>query len=70
MAKHTLKILLCEQRKIFKLRLAILQRPKLCENCSFPQNFHTKNLGEIKAFYAMNGSSYVEYVRIQVFSDL
>ena len=27
-------------------------RPKLCGNCAFPQNFHTRKLGEITAFYA------------------
>ena len=26
-------------------------RPKLCRNCAFPQNFHTKKLGEIKGFW-------------------
>ena len=25
--------------------------PKLCEHCAFPQNFHTRKLGEITAFY-------------------
>ena len=28
-------------------------RPKLCENCAFPQNFHIRKLGEIRAFYAV-----------------
>ena len=28
-------------------------RPKLCGNCVFPQNFHTKKLGEITVFYAV-----------------
>ena len=27
--------------------------PKLCGNCAFPQNFHTRKLGEITAFYAV-----------------
>ena len=27
-------------------------RSKLCGNCTFPQNFHTRNLGEITVFYA------------------
>ena len=26
-------------------------RPKLCGNCAFPQNFHTKKLGEITIFF-------------------
>ena len=29
-------------------------RPKLCGNCTFPQNFHTKKLGEITVFFAVN----------------
>ena len=28
------------------------QSPKLCGNCAFPQNFHTKKLGEITVFFA------------------
>ena len=28
-------------------------RPKLCGNCAFPQNFHTRELGEISVFYAV-----------------
>ena len=28
-------------------------RPKLCRNCAFPQNFHTKKLGEIALFYVV-----------------
>ena len=26
---------------------------KLCGNCSFPQNFHTRKLGEIKVFFVV-----------------
>ena len=26
---------------------------QLCGNCAFPQNFHTKELGEITVFYAV-----------------
>ena len=29
-------------------------RPKLCGNCAFPQNFHTRKLGEITVFFAVN----------------
>ena len=29
-------------------------RPKLCGNCAFPQNFHTRKLGEITVFIAVN----------------
>ena len=25
-------------------------RPKLCRNCAFPQNFHTRKLSEIRVF--------------------
>ena len=28
-------------------------RPKLCGNCAFPQNFHTRKLGENTVFYAV-----------------
>ena len=27
---------------------------KLCGNCAFTQNFHTRKLGEITVFYAVN----------------
>ena len=27
-------------------------RPKLCGNCAYPQNCHTRKSGEITAFYA------------------
>ena len=30
--------------------------PKLCGNCAFPQIFHTRKLGEITVFYAVNVS--------------
>ena len=30
-------------------------RPELCGNCAFPQNFHTKKLGQISIFYAVIG---------------
>ena len=29
-------------------------RPKLCGNCSFPQNFDTRKLGETALFLAVN----------------
>ena len=31
-------------------------RPKLCGNCAYPQNFHTRKLGEIAVFYPMHES--------------
>ena len=33
-------------------------RPKLCGNCSFLQNYHTKKLGEITVFYAVIDDDY------------
>ena len=27
--------------------------PKLCGNCAFPQNFHTRKLGEITVFFSV-----------------
>ena len=36
------------------LLLKILVRPKLYRNCAFLQNFHTRKLGEIMVFYAVN----------------
>ena len=41
-------------RKIPKLHLIFAFRPKLCENFSFPKNFHTKKLGEISVFYTVS----------------
>ena len=38
-------------------------RPKLCGNCEFPQNIHTKKLGEIRLFDAMNVLQYHHVVR-------
>ena len=31
--------------------------PKLCGNCVFHQNFHTRKLGEITVFYAVTGTA-------------
>ena len=30
-----------------------VNRPKLCRNCAFPQNLHTRKLGEVTAFFAL-----------------
>ena len=35
-------------------------RQKLCRNCAFPQNFHTRKLGEITVFYAVNVRKKIE----------
>ena len=32
--------------------------PKLCGNCAFPQNFHTKKLGEITASFAVSATAH------------
>ena len=31
----------------------LANRPKLWENCPFPQSFHTRKLGEFSVFYAV-----------------
>ena len=31
----------------------VSNHPKLCGNCAFPQNFHTRKLGEITVLYAV-----------------
>ena len=40
------------KRKVRSTIRAIL--PKLCGNCTFPQNFHTRKLGEITALYVVD----------------
>ena len=35
--------------------------PKLCGNSAFPQNSHTRKLGEITVFYAANLEIYLVY---------
>ena len=40
-------------RKIPLFYLISWCRPKLCGNCAFPQNFHTRKLGEITVFYGV-----------------
>ena len=42
-----------------------VNRPKLCGNCAFPQNFHTRKLGEITVFFSVIFEWYL--VRIMVF---
>ena len=39
------------QKQISNVYLAI--RPKLCRNCAFPKNFHTRKSCEITVFYAI-----------------
>ena len=36
-------------------------RPKLCRNSAFPQNFHTRKLGEITGFFGVVQSFYVDH---------
>ena len=31
----------------------LCDRPKLCGNCAFPRNFHTRKSGEISVFFAV-----------------
>ena len=47
------KVLHCEKYRNFTKILwkGTANRPKLCGNCAFPQNFHTRKLGEITVFY-------------------
>ena len=33
-------------------------RPKLCGDCTFPQYFHTRKLGEITVFFAVSISEF------------
>ena len=35
-------------------------RSKLCKNCAFPQNFHTRKLGGITVFYAVGSLALLE----------
>ena len=41
-----------------KIKLIIItiigNRPKLCGNCAFPKNFHTRKSGEITVYFAVN----------------
>ena len=34
-----------------------VNRPKLCKNCAFPQNFHTRKLDDITVLYAVKAMS-------------
>ena len=38
----------------------LVNRPKLCGNCAFPLNFHTKKLVEITVFYAVEVKSHFQ----------
>ena len=61
-----------------KKKLIALHRPKLCENCAFPQNLHTRKLGEITAFYAVlqmetmviGKSKYQMYIRFSFYLQI
>ena len=50
-------------------------RPKLCRDCAFPQNFHTKKSGEITVFFAVSASAQpviwkqIPYISLGFFSD-
>ena len=38
----------------------LVNRPKLCGNSAFPQNFHTSKLGEITVFYSEYAASGIQ----------
>ena len=38
-------------------------RSKLCGNCAFPQNFHTRKLGEMSVIYAIMYCVYENTIR-------
>ena len=44
---------------------------KLWGNCAFPQNFHTRKLGEITVFYAVDIAVFesISYTKIQILSS-
>ena len=44
-----------EGNEIFDVRV---NRPKLCRNCSFPQNFHTRKLGKITVFFPVQCTNF------------
>ena len=43
-------------------------RAKLCQNCAFPKNFHTRKLGEITVFYAVISND-INTLRVLQFQD-
>ena len=46
------------ERKVTAEFRAIYQ--KLCENFAFPKSFHTKKLGEITVYHAVNDSVFTK----------
>ena len=40
------------QKRILSVEFQVI-RSKLCGNCAFPQNFHTRKLDEITVFHAV-----------------
>ena len=54
--KYSLKNISMKFKKIPKTKNCgkrCAKYPKLCGNCTFPQNFHTSKFGEILVFYAV-----------------
>ena len=45
-------------------------RPKLCGNCAFPQNFHSRKLGELMVFYAVLAMSFSYLISLWKFIQL
>ena len=64
-----------QTNKFYKIRCLKLQifkwenRPKLCENCVFPQNFHTRKLVEITAFFAVLNKVIHQITRNRTFAS-
>ena len=50
---------ICTRQKVLHHYQFSNLSPKLCENCSFPQNFHTRKLGEITVFLQCKELSYL-----------
>ena len=46
---------------------SLANHSKLCRNCAFPQNFHTRKLGEILVFYAVMLPISITYVLKWIF---
>ena len=42
-----------------------VNRPKLCGNCAFSQNFHTRKLGKITMVHAVTVQSNKKYERLK-----
>ena len=43
----------CNLQTRSQFMVTLANCPKLCRNCAFPQNFHTRKLGEITVFFTV-----------------